>query len=1017
MPAASDPFVAHLKQLCTSSPTRAKWVLVPSHALGRTLADRLVLEGTNWANLHVVTPYDIALRMGAPFLVERGIDPSDEGLGPALIMRLMLELPGASDTGYFRPLIDQPPMAQALWSTIQELRMAGVRASNLPAAAFESAVKHAELSALLVAYEHFLESKQRGDRATLFAEALRHPDWCPISAGDCRTELPGVIWSPLESALIAALPGEAMVPQAITARGAVVPRRLTAAPSMKTAKAAEVFGSAVTMFHAGGAEAEVEEVFRRIAASGRSLDEVEIACASERYASLIWDKACRYNWKVTLAAGLPVTLTRPGRALIAFTSWVESDFTAGHLRRLLQSGDVRVSDVVSPGRAGNLLAKAQASWGRDTYAPAFARMVKSDRRHAARDEMAEDARASVLKRADDAEVVAAWVASLLTSVPTADGEGRIAFRDLAACARSFVETRASTSSALDGSAAEALKSAVADLDALDSFTCTLTEGLRFLRERVDGLRVGADRPRPGCLHVSRLSAAAYANRPLLFVIGLEEGRVFPAAIEDSVLLDAEREAIHSALPCSGDRIDESVYAVLTRLASAGVSGTTAICLSYSCRDLREFRETHPSWLLLQAHRVISGKPRDSYAELQKALGPPKSVLPDDAGHALSESAWWLHGLVKAGAAGAAAVTREYPSLAAGLAAEKARASVSFGEYDGHVPAAGKVLDPCAANDVVSSTQLEAVAECPFRHFLERGLGVRVLEERERESDLWLDPMTRGSVLHDLYAEMLRKCRAEKRRPKLNEDSKWLRALAMSKLADLRVEMPPPTDEVYVRETDAVLADLDLFLAEEVNTQSNDRTPVGMEVAFGKASHHPDDDGSAAEPLAQTEPIVVDLGGGLKFRLVGRIDRIDQIGPASFEIIDYKTGGFWPDNWGGTFAGGTMLQHALYGLAATELLRKKYKNAKVERGTYYFPSMRGRRERVSIPASSKATTIAVLADLRQVIADGLFLHARDEDSCRFCELSPACGADTAVEQANNKINDAVLAPVVRLASHG
>ena len=88
-----DPFLEQLKALCKAHPTRAKWVFVPTHAIGRTLADRLVLEGTDWANLRFVTPLDVALRMGAPFLVERGIDPSEEGLGPALIMRLLIGLP------------------------------------------------------------------------------------------------------------------------------------------------------------------------------------------------------------------------------------------------------------------------------------------------------------------------------------------------------------------------------------------------------------------------------------------------------------------------------------------------------------------------------------------------------------------------------------------------------------------------------------------------------------------------------------------------------------------------------------------------------------------------------------------------------------------------------------------------------------------------------------------------------------------------------------------------------------
>src|SRR3954471_5659685 len=131
-----DPFIAQLADFCRAYPTRAKWVFVPSHAIGRTIGDRLVLAGTDWANLRFVTPFEIALRMGAPFLVERGIDPSEEGLGPALVMRLLLDLPEGA--GYFRPLANQPSMAAALWSTMRELRMAGVRASDLTANQFES---------------------------------------------------------------------------------------------------------------------------------------------------------------------------------------------------------------------------------------------------------------------------------------------------------------------------------------------------------------------------------------------------------------------------------------------------------------------------------------------------------------------------------------------------------------------------------------------------------------------------------------------------------------------------------------------------------------------------------------------------------------------------------------------------------------------------------------------------------------------------------------------------------------
>ena len=76
-----DPFVAQLAALSKAHVTRAKWAFVPSHGVGRTLGERIALDGTNWLNLRFVTPLDVALRMGTSFLVERGIDPSEEGLG------------------------------------------------------------------------------------------------------------------------------------------------------------------------------------------------------------------------------------------------------------------------------------------------------------------------------------------------------------------------------------------------------------------------------------------------------------------------------------------------------------------------------------------------------------------------------------------------------------------------------------------------------------------------------------------------------------------------------------------------------------------------------------------------------------------------------------------------------------------------------------------------------------------------------------------------------------------------
>ena len=101
-----DPFVLQLAELCRTHSTRNKWVSVPSFSVGRTLGERLVLEGTNWANLRFVTPISLALQMAAPSLVESGSNPNrPDATGPPLVMRLLLDLPSST------------PRSFALWLT------------------------------------------------------------------------------------------------------------------------------------------------------------------------------------------------------------------------------------------------------------------------------------------------------------------------------------------------------------------------------------------------------------------------------------------------------------------------------------------------------------------------------------------------------------------------------------------------------------------------------------------------------------------------------------------------------------------------------------------------------------------------------------------------------------------------------------------------------------------------------------------------------------------------------------
>jgi ATP-dependent helicase/nuclease subunit B len=951
-------------------------------------------------------------------------------------MRLLLELPSTVPV-YFRGLAEQPQMAEALWATLAELRMAGITAALLPGAPFTSASKHAELQALLAGYEQHLAARRLADRAEVYREALRHLDVCPMQPADLHVELPTVIWSPLERRLLDALPGTRVTPRALELPGLDVPRRMTslAAPMETVAPTpgsnaerlallmnpadASTADDTLTMFCAGGREAEVEEVLRRIArapspsplpAGEREipgvLDQVEIACPMPEQAALVWEKAQRHEWPVTIGPGIPVALTRPGRALLAFCEWVAGGLAASRLRRMLQSGDVRIGpggEGLTAGQAARILARAEATWGRQTYPAALGRLIGSLQGRAADPEQSDEARARYAERAAQAERVRQWTAELLALVPEQPVAPLGQWLDAAVA---FVKTFARKASELDGEATVALTEALAELRALGDLARPASDALALIRGRFDGLAVGGDRARPGHLHVTTLADAGHAGRPRTFVIGLEEGGVFPALVEDPVLLDAERKGIDRALRTSEDRVGEALYRIVSRLGSLGGH----VCLSYSCRDLRQARAAFPSWVLLQAVRVLKPAETWTYDRLVKELGDPVSAVPAEPDQALSDAGWWLAGLRRVDGSALPAVREGFPALARGAVAEAARESDVFTAYDGLVPEAGPILDPRVSGIAASATGLEDLAKCPFRYFLQRGLGLDTVDDAEPDPDVWLDPMTRGSIMHALYASIMREIRDRQETPDPARHGARLRELGLAALAAQRALVPPPSDGVYEREERELLHDLTLFLKFEAEDCVR-RTPIGFEVGFGGATE--------GEALGRREPITIDLGDGLRFKLRGRIDRLDKLADGTYEAVDYKTGSaFLPGGLDATFAGGRQLQHALYALAAVELLRGTDPQAAVV-GSYYFPTRRGTRARQVRPASTQAKAADVLRDLFDLLAAGAFVHTPDEDEdCRFCDFSRACGRKAA-ERAKVKIgqaDSAALEPYRKLNAH-
>jgi ATP-dependent helicase/nuclease subunit B len=1014
-----ESLLQQLTDLIQSEPTLTKWVVVPSLAVGHNIGERLASEGIAWGNLRFTTAFDLAVRVAGPGLAREGKTLVDPAVGPALTLELLLDLP-ATLPPYFRAIAEQSGVAEALWTTVSELRLAGIGAGALKPERFASAAKAEELGALLQAYELYLHEHCLADAADCLRTAATAKNKFPITADSLLLEMPGSCDSPLARAFLDSLPARRTPAHIAAVPGLELPAgfaRLNckvqpvepmdasfdAARLAWIARPAEapspVRDGSLSLFRAAGCEAEVEEVFRRIQAGPFPLGSVEVVCAQPaEYASLFWEKAVRHGWPVTIDRGVPGALTRPVRAVFGLCDWIENNFPAVRLARMLEAG------ILEPGSgaeltgsaAARILRQCGATLGRKSYATTLEAFAASCEERAGDLESDEDIRVSYGQRAARARQLGEWLTSVLDKVPAPSG-GTVVLGQLLDAVGAVLNESASVGGPEDAAAKMAVLAAIQSLDPLRELRRPMGFHLALIRARLESVAVAAGRPSPEALHVSSLGSPSFAGRPETFVVGLEEGEVFPAGLEDPVLLDDDRRAIApKLLAVSQDRTSDSVYRGIAHLASL----RGRVTLSYSCRDLRQGRECYPSWLFFQAHQLLQPGTALSHDVLVDWLGDPATLVSRAQMGALSDTGWWLSGLRGVGTTAMPLVSNAFPGIARGISAEAQRQTAEFTEYDGFAPAAGRDLDPRRADQIVSASRLESFATCPFRFFLERGLGFDPVKDEEPDPDTWLASPTRGAALHEIYSVFLRRLRALKRRPEAG-DWDTLCEIARQELDRRRDEIPPPSEAVYTAENEQIGRDLRLFL--ELEIARKDVVPVAIEVPFGCG------DAEAEEPLSQAEAVRIDIGSG-EIRLRGRIDRIDRLADGSFEVVDYKTGGRW-DQFDGTFSGGRLLQHALYAAAARELLRQDQKNPRVRLSSYYFCTERGWGDWVRKPGDLDVKP--VLHDIAEAIASGSFVRGGDVAGCRFCEYGRAC-AGSELDQAETK--RAALISIERLAAH-
>src|SRR5690606_22067615 len=93
------------------------------------------------------------------------------------------------------------------------------------------------------------------------------------------------------------------------------------------------------------------------------------------------------------------------------------------------------------------------------------------------------------------------------------------------------------------------------------------------------------------------------------------------------------------------------------------------------------------------------------------------------------------------------VSDAYPWMAQGQHAARLRDGVAMNEYSGFLGRATPELS-IRGDAVFSTSALERLASCPYRHFLRQVLRIRKPDEPALEPGQWLDPREFGVLFHD-----------------------------------------------------------------------------------------------------------------------------------------------------------------------------------------------------------------------------------------------------------------------------
>lgn len=990
-----------LAQVDEAHPLARKLLIAPDLAWGWETIVALARERQGIVGWEATTLLMLAGELAFTALGERGLRRASDVELTTLVDRAIAQCCESGGVGSgFASLATGLGFRRAVKDAVLTLRTAGVSAEQVQSKV-ERHTPAWDTAAVLLVYETMLSASALVDPAELFRLALERFDAEARYVMDEHT----LIAAELAPHGLARM----LMEQLMTAGATVLPEPLP----RRTTEPARSSAASRDFFVASSPSAELLEVLRRVVQRGRRWDEVEIVTTDRDTYGIALDALCQHEGiPCTLLDGVPLTRTRVGRAAERWLRWLEDGLPARLLREAIEAGDVSRelraesgelrADCKEHGSMRSALSSQLSAhdlhssvtsvekigWGRTRYEDACARLRSGQFNHPLRQHDDESdvafAERAGWRRQEEARLLALLERLLAVTPPVPElGTHLDLMSSCATLARALRGLLAllPMHSDADRRTASHLDQRLAELEAGDDRDVRFPLAMAELRDGISDLRAWteaspAERSRyssGGAVHLTDIAHGGTTGRPCVFVVGLDADRTGGSRVQDPILPDSVRRLIGSeALPLMADRRDERHWQLLAMLKRV----TGQLTLSLSTDDDGAGNTVSPAHAVLQLFRHEQGDESLGYGTLNDSLGEPCSAVPGP-GLLFDTRGIWLS-VIAGGESdyrdGAALVRQAWPRLDAGLAAAAARADDAFSPYHGLVRAAAGRLDPRRSTVPISATSLELLSSCPLAWFYHYGLGLRLPEVQEYDSEQWLSPLDRGSLLHKVYERLARKYKG--RQPELLDDAARVAALAIADtlLSEFRDDIVPPSSAVYETEAREIRASTLAFLeGERKNVRDGRTTWEGFELPFPRQARVQFPVGQGAIPVK------------------GFIDRVDRTRSGELVVIDYKTGSpgkYERDKRTGPFRGGRLLQPAIYAAAAHQEL-----GGDVARFEYRFPTERGENTQVAYTTAELGAAGAIVAGLMRHVESGEFPPTNDVHDCRFCDYALVCRASS------------------------